>query len=314
MGVYDDNNPLSKFRGMRYLIKSIWEYTMQFNRHYYSRCIKHPSSSYNSFNRTDTAFHEVRSTTSCSNYTINPIFEELKFPKPLKKEININMMPVLMDPEKFKSQLPSSLKGYIQFLHACLFADPSQNGKICYLTIHESYVEKGKTQRRPGLHIELPGSIAGKCGGQSTQYYGWGSGKGQRDGIFMATNCDNTCAAWNVMIYPHVNTDHMDDNEMVNIEYPEMGQEIMDKMGGLEHVRKSLNYGKEELKKDTLYWMTDRTPHESLPMQKDGWRQFFRLVSSKLGVWYEAHSSKNPIGITPDNKFTKIVKESKFDK
>lgn len=58
-----------------------------------------------------------------------------------------------------------------------------------------------------------------------------------------------------------------------------------------------------------LYWFTDRTPHESLPVAEDGIRQFFRLVSSEIDVWWKQHSTSNPIGIQPD---CKILNNSKF--
>jgi hypothetical protein len=34
---------------------------------------------------------------------------------------------------------------------------------------------------------------------------------------------------------------------------------------------------------DAIYWMTDRTPHESLPLQASTLRQYFRLATSKAG-------------------------------
>ena len=59
-----------------------------------------------------------------------------------------------------------------------------------------------------------------------------------------------------------------------------------------------------------IYWLTDRTPHEALLMEKTEWRQFFGLVTHKVVVWYEQHSTPN--GVAPDVKITKIIKKSKF--
>ena len=44
----------------------------------------------------------------------------------------------------------------------------SEIGKICYLTVQESFVEAGSTQRRPGLHVDCAGivKIAGVEGGK----------------------------------------------------------------------------------------------------------------------------------------------------
>ena len=120
----------------------------------------------------------------------------------------------------------------------------------------------------------------------------------------MASNIDDTCAVWNCKIVER----EVEDGQ-------EMKIKVMDEMGGLEHLRVCLPKNKRHLLKGgKLYWITDRTPHKVLPMKEKGWRQFFRLVSYKLGVWYEDHSTKNPMGIKPDPEYTEIVKGNKFDK
>ena len=81
-------------------------------------------------------------------------------------------MPIKMDPTILDKQLPIELHGYIPWIIACMINDPRQKDTICYVTIHESFVEKGKSQRRPGLHIELPG-VAG-AGGVGTWFHLWG--------------------------------------------------------------------------------------------------------------------------------------------
>ena len=37
IGVYDDENILSKLRGMKHIICKIWQYASQFNKHYFSQ-------------------------------------------------------------------------------------------------------------------------------------------------------------------------------------------------------------------------------------------------------------------------------------
>ena len=322
-GVYDDNNPLSVFRGMRYLIKSIWEYAGQLNHHFDSPFIEKQADPivrdeayyYNrhKLRGSTLAFKHITRTRQCySSYPREGVrFNKLKFPDPLQDELNINMMPILLSYDEIQDQLPSDLHGYIPWIIGCGQADPGQFNKICYLTIHESFVEKGKSQRRPGLHIELPGDIAGASAGGKAEYFsGWGGGYEQQDGIFMASNVDDTCAAWNCRI---IDKETSMLGKLKNIgSKTEYG---MDSMGGIEHLRMALPKDKKYLlKKNRLYWMTDRTPHEALPMKEDGWRQFFRLVGHKLDVWYEDHSTKNPMGIVPDPNFTKIVKGNKFEK
>ena len=83
--------------------------------------------------------------------------------------------------ENFKScQLPKYVKPYWPLIKACLnpqlerayqtyschidsYLDisngPSDIGKIYYLTIQESWVEPGDSQRRPGLHVDIPGKV-----------------------------------------------------------------------------------------------------------------------------------------------------------
>ena len=58
--------------------------------------------------------------------------------------------------------------------------------------------------------------------------------------------------------------------------------------------------------------MTDTTPHESLPLPVGTRRQYFRLVTNHVSVWYADHSDANPLGVVPDPKITTIVWGNKF--
>ena len=82
--------------------------------------------------------------------------------------------------------------------------------------------------------------------------------------------------------------------------------------GDIEHLRGLLPANPEMLKAGYLYWMTDRTPHESLPLAEGTYRQYFRLVTSRVGLWYEDHSTANPNGVIPDPAITKVVRGNKF--
>ena len=62
-----------------------------------------------------------------------------------------------------------------------------------------------------------------------------------------------------------------------------------------------------------IYWITDRTPHEGVPLAADTYRQFFRLVTTEVSVWYEEHSAENPTGVQP-GEGVRIIKGSKFVK
>ena len=61
-----------------------------------------------------------------------------------------------------------------------------------------------------------------------------------------------------------------------------------------------------------MVWITDCTPHESLPLPAGKSRQYFRLVTSDVSVWYADHSTPNPLGIVPPDN-VKIVHGNKFN-
>ena len=73
------------------------------------------------------------------------------FPQP--NDRNVNMLPFIFGN---KRPLPKNLQCYFDLVEACPY-HKSERGTVGYLTVHESYVGAGKTQRRPGLHIESPG-------------------------------------------------------------------------------------------------------------------------------------------------------------
>ena len=258
----------------------------------------------------------VASKTGVATFLFNeedPFHTEWKFKFPEFSNINVNMMPFKIF--KAKETLPEYLHGYLKIIESCpiyQFDCSLPDGKytpdkICYLTIHESIVKKGETQRRPGVHIERPGSISALNGGRflakqpwgdneySSIYWGMGSwvprncGGYPVDGIYMATNTANSCKIYDVLI--------------------NKPEEITDKYGGLDYVLSSKIKNKGYfMDPDQLYWMTDRTPHESAPVDKDCKRQFFRLVVGKISVWYSQHNTANPL-VEPD---APIINESKF--
>ena len=55
-----------------------------------------------------------------------------------------------------------------------------------------------------------------------------------------------------------------------------------------------------------------RTPHESLVLPERAYRQFFRLVTSQVSLWYKDHSTPNPLGVEPDPAITRTVRGDKF--
>jgi hypothetical protein len=184
------------------------------------------------------------------------------FPTPTG--ISVNMLPFLMGDN---SSLPKELQGYLPLVEACGL-EPEQIGKVGYLSVMETAVLRRESQRRPGIHTDKHPSAA--WGG------GWGGGgveEGKRhDGIYLASTVSRSCRAWDV----HVETPG--------------------RLGDCEHMRDDLEKSTPVyLEGNQLYWMTDSCPHESLPLSLGTFRQWFRLVTHKIGMWYEQHSTKNPL-------------------
>ena len=99
----------------------------------------------------------------------------------------------------------------------------------------------------------------------------------------MASNVTNSTKVWNC--------------EIQNLD------QVVDQYGGLEHnfVSSFLRHPGNNLQQGEMCWMTDRTPHASMPLKKGTKRSYFRLVTSQVSAWYEEHSTKNPYGVVPPN-------------
>ena len=229
------------------------------------------------------------------------------FPEP--SGIDVNMMPFRFFDAK--DTLPESLHGYLPLIASCPVAavdfgpDGSakewRSNRVAYLTVQESHVGAGKTQRRPGLHIDRPGAIVDGARYVKAQEWGnneytalqWGGGCCTRegvaiDGIYLASTVAGSTRVFDSLVVAP--------------------GDVTDAHGGVEHMRERLGGAGVDLPADQLHWITDRTPHEALPMASDGDRQFFRLVVGRVSVWYAAHSTANPL-CEPD---APIVHGSKF--
>ena len=120
---------------------------------------------------------------------------------------------------------------------------------------------------------------------------------GYKGGIYMASTVDDTTCIWDALI----------DNRV---------DRIVDKHGECEHLRSLLSRSGlgRNLRGGELVWMTDRTPHEALPLPSNSlgtYRQFFRVVSPPISRWYAKHSTPNPKVPVPSS--VQIIHESKFD-
>lgn len=191
--------------------------------------------------------------------------------------------------------IPSEYHAYMPIIDRCRrLANISQHEhKIWYLTIHESQVAPSAFQRRPGIHTE--GFLAAKASCKNVmQWHNWGFGRGQFDGgIYHASTVSDSCRMWNVLL-PRESSAAL-----------AVGCDLDHLRGVLDEVALAV-----QPRANDIYWMTDATPHESLPLKEGTYRQYFRLVAGNVTAWWKKHSTVNRLGIQPD---CDILTHSKFD-
>ncbi len=194
------------------------------------------------------------------------------FPPP--RGININMMPIEISPTRI-SGIPMEYEHYRDIIEKCCFfqyttykynfPDDDRFKSIAYLTIHESRVENEQWQRRPGIHTEVFFSYAPRV-----DWHDWGQFNGASGGIFSASTVSGSSRIWNAKI-------------------PRVPNSALQEGCDIEHLRAVLNENAEWVEPEAgeVYWMTDSTPHKSLPLKAGTYRQYFRLVTGYVSVWWE---------------------------
>mmetsp|Transcript_14552 Transcript_14552/g.22760 ORF Transcript_14552/g.22760 Transcript_14552/m.22760 type:complete len:395 (-) Transcript_14552:497-1681(-) len=217
---------------------------------------------------------------------------KIEFPVPADR--NVNMLPFIFGN---KESLPQDLQCYYDCIENCPYLQ-EEIGKVGYLTIHECYVDTGKAQRREGLHIETPGAFTDKSSSifSPGREHRWGLGMFYEPdmydgGIYMASNVSNTSEIFDALVDKEVDG-------------------IVDRHGGCEHLRGLIGPGT-KLEANELVWMTDCTPHQALPQDTSGYRQFFRVVTSNVSHWFADHSTPNPKVPVPDEVI--VVDGNKFE-
>lgn len=210
---------------------------------------------------------------------------------PPSSNININMMPFILGK---KDSIPEEYQQYWPMIESCVGLR-KEFGRVGFLTIHESDTCKGEPQRRGGVHVESPGvvmSTKGRAMVNVRAHWGQGDFDGHDliGGIYMASSVPGSTKVWDV-----------------KVKTPVVGH-----LGDVEHLRDLLGTGS-IVEAQELLWLTDMTPHESLPLVEDGHRQYFRVVTSSVSIWYANHSTPNRLGILPDPAMTKIVAGDKFN-
>ena len=186
--------------------------------------------------------------------------------------IKCNMMP-------FVQGQSSSLPEYYQTYADIINSNYLEKGEIGFLTIDESFVDNGKSQRgynakgiNRNLHVEV-----GIC----ESYNQWGGGRtwgGKPNTILddstmvlIANSISKTCRVWDILERRY--TQNGDLSDYIN-DYPE-------ETGIL------LNNG--EVAKISIF-----TPHECVPQQQASQRQFFRIVGKGVHG-REEYFTENPL-------------------
>lgn len=255
-------------------------------------------------------------------------------PAEQEKWLNVNMMPFVMDNV---DTLPECLRPYWPLVQACTRSlSPEESAKVGYITVHEAEMTPDTSQRRPGLHTEgfnatdgqhpsaRRSANQGNCL-QEPWWHHWGFGRAIRPGrfeggIFMASTVSDSCHSWDIAV-PGCLVGKLGDIEHLRpvldrlFPGPAQGRElhpngcpINSRAAWLDEVE-SNSKPPVSMRAGELWWMTDRTPHESLPVRKPVVRQYFRLVTSRVDLWYAQHSTKNPLGVQPA---ARVVHHNKF--
>ena len=295
-------SPLRLLRGQGDVLRSIWTRVVE---EYWSVNIEvragNPRSSLDylrvlpHFSR---ALVDMPSWFSLSHWRLKPLDEDeperpaqpefLAVAFPEFSGVNVNMMPIDLSKRREAGHLPDEVLPYLPMLERCCCLwrtrrATENEARLAYLTIHESDVAEGASQRRPGLHVESPGIARGAAAAVLAPgaHHHWGRGivlrEGRiKDGIFMASSVADTTRLWNCRIRD------------------ERG-DIVGPAGDIERLRPLLEgVASATLQANELAWMSDLTPHESLPMPRGGRRQYFRLVAGEVSAWYRDHSTPNP--------------------
>lgn len=164
------------------------------------------------------------------------------------------MMPVLLeDPSTVPEPYRRAIAGLVRL-------GDTKRG-TAYLTVDETTMDAGETQRRPGLHVDGVG--------------GWGGGGGWGKNGMLLASTDGACRAW-----------RQDFTGSPGIE------------GDCEHLRSQCRADAlVRMAPGGVYWCSGEAVHESLP-SGGGPRQFLRLSMPSTCPWFEGYTP-SPYGVLP---------------
>lgn len=342
LGTLDPNSPLRILRGQEDVLRIIWSYACSewWSLHverYSMPYLPEPSHYYEG----ERPEHDPSQIADLRKYNLFErkmffdcpfviVDDHLSFPAPVAGEpLNVNMMPIdIMDLER---TVPEFLHQYLPMIRTCVvktrvyidakrqkaprqrpspYENPREScntkdmrNRIAYLTVDERPVSAGQSQRRGGVHVESPGAMRHQEVGDKSQYtpdlsfyHPWGLGRSTGEflegGIFLASNTADSTAVWNCRIHDTFG-------------------DIIGPNGSLERMRDFLGPPTKKLAAGEMIWLSDRTPHESLPLPEATRRQFFRLVVGEIGFWFPHHNTPNPTGFALPS-WVKVIEGNKF--
>lgn len=200
------------------------------------------------------------------------IVNTIEFPQPVG--VKCNMMPFIQGDS---SSLPEEYKSYSTIVDENYL----EKGEIGYLTIDESFVNSGESQRgynskgiNRNVHIEV-GRYKNKNRWGGSDDHPWG-GRNQtllKDDtmVLIANNISDTCRVWDTKEMSYTNDGDL--SEYID-RYPE-------------HTGMMLKSG--EVAKISIF-----TPHECITQKESGNRQFFRIVGKGV-TGREEYFTVNPL-------------------
>jgi hypothetical protein len=213
--------------------------------------------------------------------------------------IKCNMIPFVQGDS---SSLPEIYQPYAEIIDENFL----EKGEIGFLTIHESFVQGGQSQRgynsaghKRNVHIEVGRSKESNRWGSS-----WGKGSNTRldddTKVLIANSISGTCRVWDAIEM----SDTLDGDLSAYIDrYPENTGILL--LAG-------------EVAKISIF-----TPHECVVQQRAGARQFFRIVGSGV-KGREPYFTENPMVAAPylfsdcvgkgfSNALTQLIETIFFD-
>ncbi|EOD37424.1 hypothetical protein EMIHUDRAFT_225607 [Emiliania huxleyi CCMP1516] len=192
--------------------------------------------------------------------------------------------------------------------------------RIAYLTVQESVVNEGESQRRSGLHTEGFAYLPFEAGKQECVrervWEPWGYGDALHGeftgGIFMASDVDDSTHVYNcrvpeILVGAGGDVEHLRPilNEIMPLSakarYEDGAGDTIGSAhlieGGVQRVLWPIS-----LQAEQLFWMTDHTPHESRPLEKGQHRCYFRLVTGRVGACFIESCFQDPTKFSTDEE------------